>query len=104
LGSETIESLVDKKINDLETEGEVEIAGIKKEISANELEGFTFTVEGLGVFKYIYLDLGNKHYLEIVDATVDPSSEGYVKTVGEMLETIEVINIATPSPTATSLP
>ena len=70
-----------------------EILQPKKTITVNGISGYTYTVEGLGTFKNIYLQSPNKACtVEITDATIDPTNQGYQKTVDKILTTFKFVD------------
>jgi len=102
--TDDFEAFVNEKISEINSDGLSTVQGDKKQVTFNSIPGYSFTVEGLGIFDYIYLDKESGEYLEIVDATKDPASQGFNDTVEAMLSSLELIKTATGSPSPTSTP
>lgn len=65
------------------------LSNIEK-VTINGTEGYQFKSVSLGTFTHIYLPAGEKRYVHIVNATLDPEDEGFEKTVNTMLSTLEI--------------
>ena len=87
-GGMDLKSYVDSKIEEFKQFGE--ILKPREEIIINGIKGYTYTAEGLGIFQYIYLQSPDKSCtVEIVNATFDPTNQGYLQTVDQILSTFE---------------
>ena len=62
-----------------------------KSTTIAQLNGYTYSARGLGEHKYIFLPQGETNYLLIIDSTTDPSSQGFEKTVNQILSSIKFI-------------
>jgi len=70
-----------------------EVLEPKTEISINGLKGYTYTAQGLGIHKYIFLQSPEKSWtVEIINSTSDPSDQGFEKTVNKILKTFKFTN------------
>ncbi len=84
----SLEDYVDQQITMSRENGEIETS--KTPISINNNQGFSYVVSGLGSFKYIYLQSPNNEWVvEIVDSTVDPTNQGYIDTVQQILNSFQ---------------
>jgi hypothetical protein len=84
LGNKTLEEFVKEKAEEVKVH-----AQITKEVlpvTVSGINGYGFSANGVGSITYIYLPDGGA-YLQIADATVDPTNLGYAKTVADMLAT-----------------
>jgi photosystem II reaction center protein PsbP len=79
---------VDGKIDESKQFGEIIKAKI--EITINGINGYTFTTQGMGKFENIYLQAKDKSCtVEITNASVDPTNQGYQEMVNDILSTFE---------------
>ncbi len=86
----TLLDYVDSKIEESKQFGE--ILKPREQIVVNGITGYTYTTEGLGVFKNIYLQSMDKSCtVEITDATVDPTSQGYQEIVDKILTSFKFV-------------
>jgi len=86
----SLKDYVAAKIEEIKAQGLMEIVKPQEEITLNGLNGYTYTVSGLGVFQSIYLLSPDKQWLvEISDATNDPTHQGYLETVKKILSTFQ---------------
>lgn len=60
-----------------------------KSTTISQLTSYTYSARGLGEHKYIYLPQGETNYVLIIDSTVDPSNQGFDKTVNQILSSIK---------------
>jgi len=60
-------------------------------ISIGQHNGATFTFEGLGRHRFIFIP-NNRGYLEIADSTQDPTNQGYKEQVNQILNSITLLN------------
>jgi hypothetical protein len=91
LGNKSLEDYVDSAIEESKQHGQILVP--KQSITVNGINGYTYTSEGLAVFKSIYLQSPNKTCaVEITDATKDPTNKGFAKTVDQILSTFEFTN------------
>jgi len=92
LNNQTIEEWVDEKIN--ENTGVVEILKGKDKFPHLTLDGFTYTLSGLGTQRNIILvspyDTGL--IIQIVDSTSDPTNQGYAAIVEDIISSFTFIN------------
>jgi len=92
LGNTPLENYVQSAIEAETVEGIAELIKDKEKIVINGLEGYTFTIRGLGDFQYIYLQSSDSVYaIEIVNATQDPTGQGFQQTVDLILSTSKFI-------------
>ncbi|HOZ02927.1 MAG TPA: hypothetical protein PKX78_00345 [Candidatus Woesebacteria bacterium] len=83
-----LEEYVDQQIVMFQENGEIAIPRTK--ISYNNYQGYYFVVQGMGTFKNIYLQSPSKEWVvEIVDSTVDPTNQGYLETVKQILNSFQ---------------
>ena len=71
------------------------IAIILKElepITINNCHGYSYTAEGLGIYKYIYLASEDGQVVEIINGTIDPTNQDFQQTVDQILSTFQFIN------------
>jgi hypothetical protein len=105
LGGLTLEEFADQKAAEIEDDAIAELTSGPTAVEVAGLSGFTLTVTGLGTFDYYYLPLGETGYLEIVNATQDPTGQAFDETVATMFNSIEVLEASlSPLPTATASP
>ncbi len=86
---QTLRELAESTLEDLR---EMQSAEGENEIETFILAGRTgyrYTVETLGKHTYMYLPVGDGEYLEVIDSTTDPTSQGFEATVDRMLSTVE---------------
>ena len=84
----SLEDYVDSKIEESKESGE--ILKPKEAIAINGINGYTYTSQGLGTFQNIYLQSPDKTCtVEITNATVDPTNQGYQETVNQILSTFK---------------
>ena len=87
LNGQTLEAVVDNSVQESQVVGEIITA--KTPMSLNNYDGFTYTSQGLGVFRYIFLEWPGQGYMEIIDGTNDPTGQGYKEIVEKILLTLE---------------
>ncbi len=86
-------SLEDYVINEINKTKELDTATAEvlldiSPTSIKDYEGFTYTGRGMGVSRYIYIQsLDKTTTIEIIDATEDPTNQGFHQIVEEMLST-----------------
>jgi hypothetical protein len=88
-----LETYVDGQIKALNPDNEVIklISGAKPTAIGN-YSGYTFTIEGVGTFKYTYLQSTDKTMIvEIIDGTIDPGNLGFEDLVSQIQSTFEFI-------------
>jgi hypothetical protein len=86
----SLKDYVDDKINGSKEFGE--IIKPREEIVVNGVKGYTYTSQGMGTFKNIYLQAEDKSCaVEITNSTVDPMNQGYQETVGKILSTFTFV-------------
>jgi hypothetical protein len=56
-----------------------------------EVSGYKMHVKGIVEADYYYLPLGTSSYLEIIDATKDPTSAGFIETAETILSSVKLI-------------
>lgn len=86
LGNKTLKALAEEKAAEFDDFGEILIP--PKEATIAGRTGYTFKARGLGDFTHFYISPKPGTYLEIVDATIDPTGQGFPETVSLMLETL----------------
>ena len=90
LENKSLESYVDSAIT--ESKQTSEIIKAKEKIVINGLNGYTYTERGLGDFQSIFLESsGSVDGIEIVNATRDPTGQGFQQTVDQVLSTFKFI-------------
>jgi len=93
IGNLSLNDYVDGKIEEVEKGGVAEITKSKKAVLVNEINGYTFTVQGLGTFQNIFLQsLDKTCTVEITNATIDPTNQGYQETVDKILSTFKFVD------------
>ena len=86
----SLKDYVDDKINESKEFGE--IIKPREEIVINGVKGYTYTDQGMGTFKNIYLQAEDKSCtVEITNSTVDPTNQGYQETVDKILSTFTFV-------------
>ncbi len=100
LGGLTLKTFVDKKMTALSTEG---IVSATTSATIAQMVGYKFHLETIVPSDYYYLPLGTTSYLEIVDLTRDPSSQGFEQNAQDTLSTI-TFGVASPSASPLSTP
>lgn len=103
LEGSTLMEFVESAAQEIRDSGVSEVTMEPTPTTVAGLQGYTMQVRGLGEFTYYYLPVGTDRYLEIVDATQDPESQGFEETVEMMLSTLEVQVVTiqeSPTPTA----
>ncbi|MCJ7805288.1 hypothetical protein MUP46_01450 [Patescibacteria group bacterium] len=95
LGGLTLKTFVDKKMTVLSTEG---VVSATTSATIAQMVGYKFHLETIVPSDYYYLPLGTTSYLEIVDLTRDPSSQGFEQNAQDTLSTI-TFGVASPSAT-----
>ena len=93
IGNLSLNDYVDDKIEEVEKGGVAEITKSKKAVLVNEINGYTFTVQGLGTFQNIFLQsLDKTCTVEITNATIDPTNQGYQQTIDKILSTFKFVD------------
>lgn len=93
IGNLSLSDYVDGKIEEIENDGLAEIVNPKEVILINGINGYTYTVQGLGKFQNIFLQSPDKTcVVEITNSTVDPTDQGYQKTVDKVFSTFKFVN------------
>ncbi len=87
LGNRNLDDYVSTEIES--SKANADILNGKTAITVNGIEGYTYTSQGLGVHKYIYLPLDSTSAIKIVDSTVDPGKLGFSDTVDKILSTLK---------------
>lgn len=86
----SLKDYVDSKIE--ESKQISEIIKPREEITINEINGYTYTEQGLGIFQSIYLQSpGIVWTVEIINGTNDPTGQGFKQTVDKILSTFKFI-------------
>lgn len=107
LGGLTLMEFVNQKVEEIEGDPVSDVVSGPTSVSISEYSGYRLTTSGFGTFEYYYLPLGESGYLEIIDATQDPTGQGFEETVEMMLNSIITSDVSlspTPSPTGTATP
>jgi len=89
LGTNSLEELVERERQEMIEEPAVMEVSEAQEKMVAGFEGYEFEVKSLGVFRHLYLLVGEGEYLEISYLVADPENVGYQDTVDEMLESLE---------------
>jgi len=93
VGNSSLSDFVESKVAAVQTEGIAEVTKPKEAILINGLNGFTFTIKGLGTFQNIYLQSPDKSCtVEITNATVDPTNQGFQEIVDKILSTFKFVD------------
>ena len=84
--SQTVQQIAEKRRGEL-----VELfeTGDLLPATLGKLNGFTFHVKGYAEGDYYFLGLGPNDYLEIFDATLDPSNAGFDQLVAQILKSLQ---------------
>lgn len=82
LNGQTLKDFVDQKAAEL---GGVFETSSVTEATLGSFPGYQFHVKGYVEGDYYYLDLGTNSYLEVINATKDPTSAGFAATVMQVL-------------------
>jgi len=91
IGNISLKDYVDTKIEESKQHGE--ILKPREEITINGINGYTYTTQGLGTFQNIFLQSPDKACtVEITNATIDPTNQGYQKTVDKILSTFKFVD------------
>ena len=72
-----------------ETNGLANILTPLSKVQLGGVSGYSYVSQGLGTFEHIYLPLGSKGFLFILNLTADPQELGYKKIVDEMKSTLK---------------
>lgn len=91
----SLEEIVDYRLDQIKEEQIVDVIIDKQLISINSYNGFTFSTQGLGINKYIYLaDSGNlsDYYILVTDSTKDPGNLGFDETVTQIFSSFQFLN------------
>ena len=91
----SLSDYVDQEIE--QSKKNADILKQKTNINVNGVDGYTYTVRGLGTYKYIYLhtylqSLDRAWTVYIIDGTNDPTGQGYARTVNQILSTFRFID------------
>ncbi len=100
LGTQTLKAYVDKKMADISEIGQVSSTS---SATLAQVSGYKFHSETIVPAEYYYLPLGTSSYLEIVDLTMDPSSQGFAEDVQATLSSL-IFVAASPSASPVSSP
>ncbi len=91
IGNTSLKDYTDSKIDEAKQHGE--ILKPREEITINNINGYTYTSQGLGIFQNIFLQSSDKICtVEITNVTIDPTNQGYQKTVDKILSTFKFID------------
>ena len=107
LGGLSLMEFVNDKVEEIEGDPVSDVVEGPTAVSIGEYNGYRLTTSGFGTFEYYYLPLGESGYLEIIDATQDPTGQGYEEMVEMMLDSIIITEVSlspSPSPTVTASP
>lgn len=85
LNGATLKEFVDQRAAEL---GGVFETSPPASASVGTLSGYRFHVKGYVEGEYYYVDLGTNSYLEIIDATKDPSNAGFASIVSGVLASL----------------
>ena len=90
LGGKTLSQYIDSSIEEAKIVGQ--LLKPKQEITINGIAGFTYTFQGLGIFEHFVLQSDDqKCAVDITNGTVDPTNQGFQKTIDQILSTFEFI-------------
>ncbi len=93
IGNLSLNDYVDGQIEEIENGGLAEIVNPKEAILINGINGYTYTVQGLGKFQNIFLQSPDKTCIvKITNSTVDPTDQGYQKTVDKIFSTFKFVD------------
>lgn len=88
IGNVSLSEYVDQEIE--QSKQNADILEEKTKINVAGIEGFTYTAQGLGTSKYIYLQSSDKTWtVKIINGTNDPTNQGYNNTVDQILSTFK---------------
>ena len=88
LGGKTLSQYIDSSIEEAKIVGQ--LLKPKQGITVNGIAGFKYTFQGLGTFEHFVLQSKDqKCTVDITNGTVDPTNQGYQKTVNQILSTFE---------------
>jgi hypothetical protein len=89
IGETSLKDYVDGQIEDAKQFGE--IVKPLEPVVINGINGYSYTLQGLGTFKNIYLQSSDKTCtVQITDATSDPTNQGYSGTVNKILSSFKI--------------
>ena len=91
LGENTLNEIVDSKIEESRAQSVSDIVEEKAPYSLNNHSGYDYTTKGLGIYHYIYLQSQGQSYIQILDSTETPSGQNYPEIVGLILSTFQFI-------------
>jgi hypothetical protein len=88
----TTEGKTLKEVAEARVEASKELGTILKpleEVTINGKTGYTYRTRGLGEMTYTFLPFKDNQYLEVMDATHDPSKQGFVEIAKEIIDSIK---------------
>lgn len=92
LNGQTLEQLVDDRLQQASTDGSSEVVQPKEETSIGTSTGFEYELRGLGTAQYVYLQASadSDWALGITYTITDPETRGYEVEVNSILSTLEL--------------
>lgn len=89
----SLKDYVGNKIEKIKKEETAEIIKPMEEITINGINGYTYTIQGLGIFQSIFLQSPDETCtVEITNATNDPTNQGYQKTIDKIFLTFKFVD------------
>lgn len=93
ISNDSVKEIVDKEIQTIKGNDIAELIAEPSVFKNNFINGFSYTVRGLGEHRYIYFSDEDKDYLyHIADSTNDPGELGFNETVDQILSTFKFID------------
>lgn len=82
--------LAEEEVDRFGEDPAVEEVGDIRFVTINDISGYSFDITGLGTRTYIYLLQTQTKFLQIINATVDPTGQGFEGVVNTMFSTLKV--------------
>lgn len=82
--------LVEQEADDFRQKRMVDEVSSLRFVTVNGVSGYSFDVPSLGKTTHMYLTRGTDGYLLIVNATIDPTNQGFEETVNKMFSTLRI--------------
>lgn len=93
LGGKNLENWTDEYIENLTTDGTIELIESKEKIEINNFPGYTFRIRGLGEHQYYVVQKDETSDLGTIIATSvsDPTNAGFQTEVNAVLSTLDLL-------------
>ncbi|OGG03381.1 hypothetical protein A2W14_07410 [Candidatus Gottesmanbacteria bacterium RBG_16_37_8] len=88
---QTLENFAKAKLNEMKDYPTTESVTDPKETVFNGISGYQFTIIGMGRHIITLLPHGQNRYFMVNNSSMDPTNQGYEKTVEKMLSTLKLI-------------